>query len=162
MRETQTPGLGRPHGQGKGYALQSPCLESSMDCILHGLAKSPTRWVTFTQAPSLWGANSRVSTNPSSLFLTYREMYSADYLTYLHTIYLFCCCFFFQFKFISNWRITGLKYCVGFSHLTTWISHRYTYAPSLLNLPSTSQPSGWSQSTRFELPGSDSKFPVAI
>ena len=31
------PGLGRSHGEGKGYPLQYPGLENSMDCIVHGL-----------------------------------------------------------------------------------------------------------------------------
>ena len=42
----------------------------------------------------------------------------------------------FFFKFIFNWRIIALQYCVGFCHTSTWISHRYTYIPSLLNFPS--------------------------
>ena len=33
-------GLGRSHGEGKGYPLQYSGLESSMDCIVHGVAKS--------------------------------------------------------------------------------------------------------------------------
>ena len=37
------PGLGRSSGEGKGYALQYPGLESSMDCIVQGVAKSSTR-----------------------------------------------------------------------------------------------------------------------
>ena len=43
-------------------------------------------------------------------------------------------------KVIFNWRIVALQYCVGFCHLSTWISHRYTYVSSLLNLPPTSEP----------------------
>ena len=31
-----TPGLGRFPGEGKGYPLQYPGLENSMDCIVHG------------------------------------------------------------------------------------------------------------------------------
>ena len=42
------------------------------------------------------------------------------------------------FKFIFNWRIISLQYSVGFCHTSTWISHRYTYVPFLLNLPPTS------------------------
>ena len=38
----------------------------------------------------------------------------------------------FSFKIIFNWRIIALQCCVGFCH-TTWISHKYTYVPSLLN-----------------------------
>ena len=34
------PGLGRSPGEGKGYALQYPDLENSMDCIVHAVAKS--------------------------------------------------------------------------------------------------------------------------
>ena len=34
------PGLGRPPGKGKGYPLQYSGLENSMNCIVHGVAKS--------------------------------------------------------------------------------------------------------------------------
>ena len=37
------PGLGRSPGEGKGYPLQYSGLENSMDCIIHGIAKSQTR-----------------------------------------------------------------------------------------------------------------------
>ena len=37
------PGLGRSPGEGKGYPLQYSGLENSMDCIVHGVAKSWTR-----------------------------------------------------------------------------------------------------------------------
>ena len=37
------PGLGRSPGEGKGYPLQYSSLENSMDCIVHGVAKSQTR-----------------------------------------------------------------------------------------------------------------------
>ena len=43
-------------------------------------------------------------------------------------------------KIIFNWRIIALQYCFGFCHTPTWISHRYTYVPSLVNLPSSSHP----------------------
>ena len=36
------PGLGRSPGEGKGYPLQYSILENSMDCIVHGVAKSRT------------------------------------------------------------------------------------------------------------------------
>ena len=42
--------------------------------------------------------------------------------------------------FFSNWGIIALQYCVDFCHITTWISHKCTYVPSLLNLPPTSHP----------------------
>ena len=37
------PGLGRSPGEGKGYPLQYSSLENSVDCIVHGVAKSRTR-----------------------------------------------------------------------------------------------------------------------
>ena len=37
------PGLGRSPGQGKGYPFQYSGLENSMDCIIHGVAKSQTQ-----------------------------------------------------------------------------------------------------------------------
>ena len=37
------PGLGRSPGERKGYPLQYSGLENSMDCIVHGVAKSRTR-----------------------------------------------------------------------------------------------------------------------
>ena len=37
------PGLQRCPGEGKGYPLLYSGLENSMDCIVHGLAKSRTR-----------------------------------------------------------------------------------------------------------------------
>ena len=39
------PGLGRSPGEGKGYPLQYSGLENSMDCIVHGVAKSLT-WLS--------------------------------------------------------------------------------------------------------------------
>ena len=39
------PGLGRSPGEGKGYPLQYSGLENSMDCIVHGVAKSQT-WLS--------------------------------------------------------------------------------------------------------------------
>ena len=41
------PGSGRSPGEGKGYPLQYSGLENSMDCIVHGVAKSQTRLSKF-------------------------------------------------------------------------------------------------------------------
>ena len=41
------PQLGRSSGEGKGYPLQYSGLENSMDCIVHGIAKSRTRLSNF-------------------------------------------------------------------------------------------------------------------
>ena len=41
------PRLGRSPGEGKGYPLQYSGLENSMDCIIHGIAKSWTQLSNF-------------------------------------------------------------------------------------------------------------------
>ena len=41
------PGLERSSGEGKGYPLQYSGLENSMECIVHGVAKSQTRLSDF-------------------------------------------------------------------------------------------------------------------
>ena len=41
------PGLGISPGEGKGYSLQYSGLENSMDCIVHGVAKSHTQLSNF-------------------------------------------------------------------------------------------------------------------
>jgi len=65
---------------------------------------------------------------------------------------------------IFNWRIM-LYNCVGFFHITTWISQRYTKVPSLLNLLPASHhipPLLIVTEPQFELSESHSKFPLAI
>ena len=41
------PVLGRSPGKGKGYPLQYSGLENSMDCIVHGVAKTQTQLSNF-------------------------------------------------------------------------------------------------------------------
>ena len=43
------PGLVRSPGEGKSYPLQYSGLENSMDCIVHGFAKSRTRLSDFQE-----------------------------------------------------------------------------------------------------------------
>ena len=72
---------------------------------------------------------------------------------------------FFFFVFSFNWGVIALQYCVGFYHISTWVSRRYTYVPCLVNLPPTSHPilPLWVVIEHgFELPASDSKFPLAV
>ena len=46
----------------------------------------------------------------------------------------------YLFKLIFNWRIIAFQYCVSFCCRATWLNHRYTYSPFLLNLPPTRTP----------------------
>ena len=47
------PGLGRFSGEGKGYSLQYSGLKNSMDCIVHGVAKSRIQLSDFHKLASL-------------------------------------------------------------------------------------------------------------
>ena len=49
------PGLGRSPGEGKGYPLQYSGLENSMNCIVHGVAKSQIRLSDFHFTHYSWG-----------------------------------------------------------------------------------------------------------
>ena len=53
------PGLGRSPGEGKGYPLQYSGLENSMDCVVHGVAKSQTEQLSL----SLLGSLTELPTN---------------------------------------------------------------------------------------------------
>ena len=57
----------------------------------------------------------------------------------LLTFYFVWCISFFLIVLLStfmfNWRIIALQYCAASCHTSTWISHRYAYVFSLLNLP---------------------------
>ena len=53
---------------------------------------------------------------------------------FIFLFFLFVC-------FIFNWRIVALQHCVGFCQISSWISHRYTYVPSLLTIPPPPSPS---------------------
>ena len=45
------PGLGRFHGEGKGYSLQYFGLENCRDCIIHGVSKTETQLRDFHSLP---------------------------------------------------------------------------------------------------------------
>ena len=48
------PGLGRSPGEGKGYPPQYSGLENSMECIVHGVAKSRTLLSDFHFSLEKW------------------------------------------------------------------------------------------------------------
>ena len=50
------PGLRRSPGGGNSYPLQDSGLENSMDCIVHGVAKSQTRLSDFHFQEHYWAA----------------------------------------------------------------------------------------------------------
>ena len=56
---------------------------------------------------------------------------------------------FLHYLKIFYWRIIALQCCIDFCHTTMWISHKYTYIRSILNLPPTSHPTlNWTDSTQ--------------
>ena len=48
---------------------------------------------------------------------------------------------FVKFYLFFNWRITALHNFVVFCQISAWIIYRYTYVPSLLNVPPSPSPS---------------------
>ena len=48
------PGLGRSHGEGKGYPLQYSGLENSMDSLVRGVAKSWAQLSNFHKCYLSW------------------------------------------------------------------------------------------------------------
>ena len=85
------PGLGRSPGEGKGYPLRYFGLENSMDCIVHGVAKSRTRLSDFHF--HLWHVPLQ-----NKLTTAYVLPTSANHLstysvpTWEPTVYLLCIC----------------------------------------------------------------------
>jgi len=72
---------------------------------------------------------------------------------------------FFLLKLIFYWRIIALQNFVVSCQTSTWISHRYRYIPSLLNLPPISLPIPLLKvdtESLFELSEPYSKLPLAI
>ena len=72
---------------------------------------------------------------------------------------------FFLIYHFFNWRVIALQNFVGFCQISTWISHRYTYVPSCLNLLPISLPISplWVVIDYLsEFPESYNKFPLAI
>ena len=104
-----------------------------------------------SQSPFLWAFADTVHQNEKLII-------SFSFLNILPEIQ------FFKNPFFFDWRIIALQYYVGFCHTATWISHKYTYVPSLLNPFSSPSPFTLCVvSERWvEPPVSHSKFPLGI
>ena len=83
------PKLGRSPGEGKGYPLQYSGPENSMDCIVHGVAKSQTRLndFHFQFQLSLW-SNSHICIwlLENTTALTIRSFVSKAMSVFQHTV----------------------------------------------------------------------------
>ena len=99
------PGLGRSPGVRHGNLLQYSCLKNPMD---NGAWQATLHSVAKSQK---WLKQLSSSSKGAKPLVLYEH-------------------FFFN-VFIFNWRIIALQYVVGFWHTLGWISHGYTYVPSL-------------------------------
>ena len=68
------PGLGRSPGEGEGYPLQYSGLENSMNCIVHGVAKSWTQLTDFhSQQQNVLIFKNKILTTRFFLFVLVQE-----------------------------------------------------------------------------------------
>ena len=77
-----TPGLGRSPGEGKVYPLQYSGLENSMDCIVHGVAKSWKRYVY------------------QNIFLMFPQITDVIIWAFCFVLFQSCC---LAFPFLEGW-----------------------------------------------------------
>ena len=89
------------------------------------------------------------------------------FLLQIHFLCVYVCSFFLLKINLFFWLKDNfaLQFCVAFCHTPAWVSHRYIYVPSLLNLPPTScpfPPLKVVTEPQFEFPESYSKFPLAL
>ena len=109
------------------HSVVSDCLWPPMDCSppgssVHGILQARiVEWVAypFSRASSQPKDWTQVFCIAGGFFTSWatREAHSLGFLKFI----------------LFNQRIIALQYYVGFSHTSTWISHRYTYVSSLLN-----------------------------
>ena len=135
-------------GQGNGNPPQCSCLENPRDggiwwASVYGAAQSRTwlKWLSSSSGSSFkfWSA-------------IRKHVAISNYIFWKFLVSIFCFpydsfywSFHFKNLFIFNWRIIVLQYSVGFCKISTCISHKYRYVPSLLNLcPTLSHSSGLS------------------
>ena len=71
-----------------------------------------------------WGISILVSIVAAPIYFPTN---SVEGFPFLHMLSNSCL---FKNLFIFNWRIIAFQYCVGFCHISTWVSHKYTYVPS--------------------------------
>ena len=147
------PGLGRSPGEVIGYPFQY-----SWASLVTQLVKNPPAmrktWVgkipwrrEQLPTPVFWpGWQSQTELSDFHFHMTLynipygSHVYSLSLPPYLSGKLSFACIpfafFLFFFCFYSfiyfNWRIITLQNCEGFCHVSTWISHGYTYVPSPL------------------------------
>ena len=135
-------GLGKSPGEGKGYPLQCSGMENSMDCIVHGVAKSQTQLSNFlfhfhaeeelldhmvVLFWAFWEASILFS---SVAALIYIPTNSVQRFTFLHILLIFVICVLFDdshsdrceviarsdFKTVPSLSFHFLSYYPGPSH----------------------------------------------
>ena len=74
-----TPGLGRSPREGKGYPLQYPGLENSMDCLVHWVSKNQTQLSNFHFTASWSSLVALMVKNPPAVQETQVRSLSQEY-----------------------------------------------------------------------------------
>ena len=143
------PRTGSWSGQGHRWALNDRCLQVGVCCepSEHHPRLEPlqdARWRAVEVVACHLGMNcdripreSRfkvVYTDLNFLFLLIFKRFWGSLEAAADMLFLF------KNYLVFNWRIIALQNFVVFCQISTWINHRYTYIPSLLNLPPMSLP----------------------
>ena len=124
------PGSGKSPEEENGNPLQYSCLKNPMD--------RGVWWATVHRAAKSQTLPKGLSMHAYLLWLE-PILNKAQKMMHLNINSIHVAFFFIIFKNF-NWKIIALQYCVAFSHISTWINHRYTYVLCPLKLPSTSYP----------------------
>ena len=112
-------------------------------CVFFFFCKNDVYWVLFCKLFLHWIIFGYMFPCDSIFFSTSEKLswniHKIQYFTHFYSFFLKLIYF---LKLIFNWRIIALQYYVGFCHISTCISLRCTYVPSLLtSFPPPNPPS---------------------
>ena len=143
---------GKNTGVGCHFLLQCMKVKSESE-VAQSCPTLATPWTGAYQAPPSMGFSRQKYWSgvplPSPMWKTlgHPHLYKwPKFILFYGWVIFHCICVpHLLYPFFFNWRIIALKSCVGFYHIATLTSHRYTYVPSILNPfppPTPSHPLG--------------------
>ena len=125
------------------FSVLCVCAYVCMYVCIFFFCKNGVYWVLFCKLFLHWIIFGYMFPCDSLFFSTFKKLswniHKIQYFTHFYSLFLKLIYF---LKLIFNWRIIALQYYVGFCHISTCISLRCTYVPSLLtSFPPPNPPS---------------------